>query len=254
MRQLNNPVKAKLRAGQVSVGSWLNLASPLAAEAMAAEGFEWLTVDAEHAPWGIGELTNAFRAIEARGAVPLARSWSHNPEVLARILDAGAFGVVVPHVSTRITAETLARAVRYPPIGERSMGSVRAATLGDYFARADDELMLVVMIEDQEGVANIEQIMAVEGVDVALIGTADLGLAMGLGRDQIEGNSEHEAMVRQVLVGCRNVGKPAGIPVGDVNAANRWIAEGFQFIDLSNDLAFLRSMARQQLGQIRISS
>ena len=251
MPRLSNPVKAKLRAGQVSVGSWLNLASPLAAEAMAAEGFEWLTVDTEHSAWGIGEMTNAFRAIEARGAVPFARSWSHNPEVLARILDAGALGVVVPHVSSREQAEVLARAVRYPPVGERSLGSIRAATLDDYYARANDELLLVVMIEDPAGVESIEAIMSVDGVDVALLGTADLGLAMGLRRDEIVGHAEHERLVRRVLEGCRKVGKPAGIPVGDAVAANRWIGEGFQLIDLSNDLAFLRAMARAQLEQIR---
>ena len=254
MQQLSNPVKAKLQAGQVSVGSWLNLASPLAAEALAAEGFEWLTVDTEHAAWGIGEMTNAFRAIEARGAVPFARAWSHNPEVLARILDAGALGVVVPHVSSRDVAESLARAVRYPPLGERSMGSIRAATLGDYYARANDEILLVVMIEDPAGVDNIEAIMAVDGIDVALLGTADLGLAMGLRRDEIAGNAEHERLVRRVLEGCRIVGKPAGIPVADAAAANRWIAEGFQFIDLSNDLSFLRGMARAQLEQVKIPS
>jgi 4-hydroxy-2-oxoheptanedioate aldolase len=248
--ELRNPVKAKLRAGEVSVGSWLNLASPLAAEAMAAEGFDWLTVDTEHGPWGIGEMTNAIRAIEARGVVPLARSWSHSPEVLARILDAGALGVVVPHVSTAEEATALARAVRFPPAGERSSGSTRAATLADYVDRANDEILLIPMIEDPAGVDNIEAIMAVDGVDAALVGTSDLALAMGIRREEVAGNAEHERMVMRVLEGCRNVGKAAGVPVGDAAAANRWIARGFQFIDLSNDLAMLRATARSQLAQI----
>ncbi|HYU19486.1 MAG TPA: aldolase/citrate lyase family protein [Chloroflexota bacterium] len=250
---VRNPVKAKLRAGGVSVGSWLNLASPLAAEAMAGEGFEWLTVDTEHCAWGIAEMTNAFRAIESRGAVPLARSWSHNPEVIARILDAGALGVVVPHVSTPDQAERLARAVRYPPRGERSVGSCRAATFQDYYARADEEILLIPMIEDPVGVANIEAIMSVDGVDVALLGTSDLALAMGIRRDEMDGNAEHEEMVMRVLAGCRQAGKPAGIPVGDALQAKRWIERGFQFIDLSNDLALLRAMVRAQLSEVAAS-
>jgi 4-hydroxy-2-oxoheptanedioate aldolase len=250
--QLSDPVKAKLQAGEVSVGSWLNLASPLAAEAMAAEGFDWLTVDTEHAAWDMGDMVDAFRAIESRGVVPLARSWSQNPEVLARILDAGAFGVVVPHVSTREQAESLARAVRYPPRGVRSMGGCRASTMDDYYARANDEILLIPMIEDPTGVENIEAIMSVEGIDVALLGTSDLGLAMGLKRGEMDGNPEHERMIMRVLECCQKLGKPAGIPVGDAEAANRWIARGFQFIDLANDLAFLRSTARSQLAQITI--
>jgi len=249
---LHNPVKAKLRAGQPSVGSWLNLAAPLAAEAMAAEGFEWLTVDTEHGPWGVADMVNAFRAIESRGAVPLARSWSHNPEVLARILDAGALGVVVPHISTREEALSLARAVRYPPLGERSAGSCRAATFGDYVQRAGEEILVIPMIEDPTGVENIEAIMAVDGIDVALIGTADLALSMGIRREEMAGHAEHERMVMRVLEGCRRVGKPAGIPVADAQAANKWIARGFQFIDLSNDLALLRATVRAQLAALEL--
>jgi 4-hydroxy-2-oxoheptanedioate aldolase len=245
-----NPVKEKLRAGKASVGSWLNLASPLAAEVMAAEGFEWLTVDTEHSPWDMGDLANAFRAIEARGAIPLARAWSQSPEVLARILDAGALGVVVPHVSTAEQAGSLARAVRYPPQGARSLGSIRASTLPDYFARANDDILLVPMIEDPEGVENIDAIMAVDGIDVALLGTTDLGLAMGLRRDELDGDAEHERLIGRVLEGCRRAGKPAGIPVADVESVNRRIAQGFQFIDFSNDLAFLRTAVKAQLAQI----
>ena len=121
--KLTNPLKTTLNSGNVSIGSWLNLASPLAAEILATEGFEWLTVDLEHGPWGIADAANGFRAIESRGAVPLARVWSHQPEVIARVLDAGALGLVIPHVSNRTQAEALVQAVRYPPFGERSAGT-----------------------------------------------------------------------------------------------------------------------------------
>ena len=95
-----NPVRQKIMAGQPSFGSFLNLVSPMAAEVLVDLGYEWLAVDAEHAQWDIGSMTNAFRAIEARGGIPMTRVESHDPTVLARTLDAGAMGVIVPHVST----------------------------------------------------------------------------------------------------------------------------------------------------------
>ena len=86
---MQNSIKEKLAAGQPSIGSWLNLASPLAAEVMASAGFEWLAVDAEHSAFDLGLATHTFRAIEARGAIPLARTWDHDPVTAARLLDAG---------------------------------------------------------------------------------------------------------------------------------------------------------------------
>ena len=104
---MQNPIKEKLSSGQPSIGSWLNLASPMAAEVMAAAGFEWLVVDAEHSPFDLGDIAHTFRAIEARGAIPMARAWDHDPTTAARLLDAGAWGLVFPHVSTSEQAEKL---------------------------------------------------------------------------------------------------------------------------------------------------
>lgn len=248
---LRNPLGIKLRAGKVSIGSWLNLASPLSAELLATEGFEWLTVDLEHGPWGLADAANAFRAIEARGTVPLARPWSHNPEVIARILDCGALGVVVPHVSNRSQAEALVQAVRYPPVGKRSSGTGRNQTFTDYQARANEEILLIPQIEDIEGVENIEEIMSVPGVDVGFLGPNDLGLAMGLRPGEMAKSSEHRRMLERVLEGCKKTGKPAGIPVANGAEANQWIARGFQMIDLSNDLVLLRNVVRSELAAIR---
>ena len=249
--RLDNPVAVALRAGEVSVGSWLNLASPLAAEVLATEGFEWLTVDMEHGPWDIAEAANGFRAIESRRVIPLARVWSHNPEVIARVLDAGALGVIVPHVSRRAQAEALVQAVRYPPVGNRSAGTGRNQTFVDYASEANNQILLIPQIEDLEGVDQIQEIMSVPGIDVGFIGPVDLGLSMGLRAEEIGKNSEHEAQLMRILEGCQAVGKPAGLPVPDAAAANKWISKGFQMIDLSNDLALLRQSVRCQLAEIK---
>ena len=123
---MRNRIRETLLGGEVSIGSWLNLGSPQAAEVMASAGFDWLAVDAEHSPVGITEIANMFRAIEARGATPIVRVWDHAPETIGRVLDAGAFGVVPPHVSTAEQAAQIAQACRYPPRGRRSSGSGRA--------------------------------------------------------------------------------------------------------------------------------
>ena len=249
--RLENPLKVALNAGKVSVGSWLNLASTLAAEVMATEGYEWLTVDMEHGPWALDDAANGFRAIESRGAVPLARVWSHQPQDIARVLDAGALGVVIPHVSNRAQAEALVQAVRYPPLGHRSAGTGRNQTFLDYPADANEQILLIPQIEDLEGVDQIGEIMAVPGIDVGFIGPHDLGLSMGLKAEQIGSDPEHERQLMRILEGCQAAGKPAGLPVRDAAAANKWISRGFQMIDLSNDLAMLRSAVRSQLAQVK---
>lgn len=239
---MQNSIKEKLAAGQPSIGSWLNLASPLAAEVMASAGFEWLAVDAEHSAFDLGLATHTFRAIEARGAIPLARTWDHDPVTAARLLDAGAWGLVFPHVSTPEQAEKLAKAVRYPPRGTRSVGTGRCVTMSpDYRKVFDDIVLCIPQIEDLEGIENSEAIAQVEGVDIGFLGPGDLAMSMGLEA----GHPDHEAALQRFREGCNRAGKPCGIPVKDGASAKKRIAEGFHFIDVNNDLRFLEAAANQ---------
>ena len=182
---MKNPIKETLDNGEVSIGSWLNLASPLAAEVMAAAGFEWLVIDAEHSPFDLGNIAHTFRAIEARGAIPMARAWDHDPVTIGRLLDAGAYGIVVPHVSTPEQAKELARCMRYPPQGTRSAGTGRCVTLSDdYRETFSDVVLCIPQIEDLEGIRNGEAIASVEGVDIGFLGPNDLALSMGVAADE----------------------------------------------------------------------
>ena len=243
-----NPVRDKLFQGEVSVGAWLNLGSPTAAEVMASIGYDWLVVDAEHGQWSPETMAHAFRAIEARGAVPMARVWSHDPTAIGRLLDAGAMGIVLPHVSTPEQAEAAAKAMRYPPVGERSSGTGRVVlTDPGYKDRANESVLLIPQIEDMEGVRNAEAIMALDGVDVAFIGPNDLGLSMGLTPDQMWKERSHLDAIAAILDGARKAGKPAGVPVADGEAARRVIEQGFQFIDVGSDLRQLQTAAAERL-------
>ena len=243
--ELNNPIKERLTSGKPSIGSWLNMDSPVAAEVMASVGYSWLVVDAEHGPYDLSSIAHSFRAIEARGALPLVRVWDHDPVTTARVLDAGAWGIVYPHVSTAEQAEKLARAMRYPPGGTRSAGTGRCVTLSsDYRTTFNDQVLCIPQIEDLEGIDNAEAIARVEGVDIGFLGPGDLALSMGVA----PGHPDHEAALQRLREGCERAGIPSGIPVGDADAARQRIREGFSFIDLTCDLRMLETAAKRALA------
>lgn len=245
---MKNRVRETLRQGKVSFGGWLNLGSPLAAEIMASAGFEWLAVDAEHAPFDISLIAETFRAIDARGVAPFVRAWDHNTVSLARLLDAGAFGVIVPHVSTPEQAKTIADAMRYPPRGSRSVGTGRIAVYGpSYRKAANDEILVVPQIEDMEGIDNTEAIMSVEGVDVGFLGPADLAMSMGVD----PGHPDHEAAIQKFVAACKKVGKPYGLPIRVAPAIRKRMSEGFQLIDIASDLRLVEVGSQEILKAVR---
>ncbi len=246
-----NFVKRKIEAGRVSVGAFLALGSPMAGEACIAAGYEWAVVDAEHGAWDLAAASAAFTAIEARGGVPMARVWDHNKETINRLLDAGALGIVLPHVSTVEQAEAFVSACRYPPRGHRSVGSGRATLLNPSYRGqwANDNILVIPQIEDPLGVTNAAAIAAVEGIDCMFIGPNDLAMEMGLG-DQAYVHPEHRAALSQILAGARSAGKPAGLSVGSAKLAREFVDEGFTFINLSSDFRLMQAGCAQALGEL----
>ena len=245
---MRNPISETLAAGQPSIGSWLNLGSPLAAEVMAAAGFSWLCVDAEHTAYDMESIAHTFRAIEARGAVPIARAWDHDPVTVGRLLDAGAYGIVFPHVSTAEQAQRLSEAMRFPPRGIRSAGTGRCATLGsDYRSVFNDLVLCIPQIEDMQGIDNAEAIASVEGVDIGFLGPNDLAMSMGVE----PGHPEHEEALLRFLGGCQRAGTPCGIPTKDAASTQTRLSQGFRFIDINNDLRILQGAAENILSEIK---
>src|SRR5437868_11583049 len=178
-----NPVKQQLRAGQPSLGTWLSLGSITAARFMARAGFSWLTVDIEHTLVGIETTTHMFAAIADAGCVPLARVPSNRHDHIKRVLDNGAMGVVVPMVNSRAEAEAAVSACLYPPTGTRSVGgSVHALNFGtsaaDYFAHADEEVLVVLQCEHILAVEHADEIFSVPGIDAIFVGPNDLAASM----------------------------------------------------------------------------
>ena len=238
-------LKQKLATGQPCLGCWINFTDPCVAELLTTSGFDFFIIDAEHAALGIESVQANIMATKGTPVAPMVRVPWNDPVLIKRVLDAGAWGIVYPHVSTPEQAEKLARAMRYPPRGSRSAGTGRCVTLGsDYRSTFDDAVLCIPQIEDLEGVDNAEAIASVEGVDVGFLGPGDLALSMGVE----QGHPDHEAALQRLREGCERAGVPSGIPVPDAAAARRRIAEGFTFIDLSSDFRMMESAAKQALA------
>ncbi len=247
-----NPVTDKLRGGQPSVGSWLTLCSPPAAESMAQAGWDWLVVDAEHSPVGFETMVHCFRAIQLGGAVPMARVPWNDTVWIQRTLDAGALGLVVPMVNTVEDARAVVGNMRYATKGQRSFGGSRVAPYidGDYRTWADEHLAVIVMIETIQAVEQAEAILGVDGVVGCFIGPNDLALSMGLTQKDMGPGSEHEAAMLQVLAAAKKTGKAAGKHCFSAAEVTMRIGQGFQFLALLSDGAFLAKAALADRGTI----
>lgn len=246
----SNSVKAKLKAGQASVGSWLTLPDPVAARLMAGAGFDWLTVETEHTAFDIGVAAQCFTAITDRGCIPFSRVPWNTGENIKRVLDTGAWGVIIPMVNSAEEAAAAVEGTRYPPLGNRSVGGLlHAASFGTdpatYFAHANEEVLLVVMIEHIRGVEAAEEILAVPGIDAVFIGPNDLLNSMGKKPTYDPDDKEVLEAVTHVRETARKNGIAPGIHVSNAGAAARRIEEGFQFIAIASDAAFMVSKATE---------
>lgn len=180
-----NAVRARLAAGQTVYGLLCAIPSPALVEMVGATGYDFAVLDTEHTGVDPQRLEDMIRAAEAVALTPWVRVPEHDPGAVLRALDAGAMGVVVPHVRTATDIATAVRAARYAPEGMRSLGGGRvpgfgALDLGEYLRRANAEIQVVAMIEDAEGVDAIDEILAVPGVDLVLEGAADLSQSYGV--------------------------------------------------------------------------
>ena len=251
IRYEHNPVKEKLRAGKPCIGVSIVSTSPICAETMAQVGWDWLLVEAQHSLIGYDDLVRCFQAITGRGPIPMARASWNDPVSIMRVLDAGAMGIVVPMVNSVEEAQHAVGASKYAPMGFRSYGSSRIAPyVGDYFTWANEEILVVVMIETIQAVERAEEILSVLGVDACMIGPADLAASLGLHPGEIPGHPEHEEAIQRVLA----AGKKVGTPVGEFcpSAQEVWerARQGFQMLTCGSDLGFMMAQASSEFARI----
>jgi 4-hydroxy-2-oxoheptanedioate aldolase len=252
----NNPVKRLLREGKPSFGTWLSLGDLYATRVLARAGFDWLTLDMEHSPIDWSQAAMIFAAIADAGCVPLARVPKGNHDYIKRVLDGGAWGIVVPMVDTVEQAQIAIRAAKYPPVGNRSLGGGMHAmnfgtSSGEYFKRANDEILVVLQTESPTGVANAEQIYALPGVDAIFVGPVDLRANMKTADGREATDEELEVMLARVVASGKKVGTPTGMHTMDPRAALQRAEQGMQFIAIGSELKFMVQRGLEVVRTVR---
>src|SRR5437773_6062819 len=239
-----NPVKIALKAGQPSIGTWLSLGSITAARFMARSGFAWLTVDIEHSLVNWETTTHLMATIADAGCTALARVPSNRHENIKRVLDNGGHGIVVPMVNSRAEAESAVAAALYPPQGNRSVGgSVHALNFGtnanDYYAHANEELLIVLQCEHIKSVENADAIFSVPGIDAMFVGPNDLAASMRTKDGKPPSGAATKEALDHILAACKKHKVAPGIHCGSAEEANLRIAEGWQFIAIGSELKMM---------------
>ncbi|MCW3094418.1 MAG: 4-hydroxy-2-oxovalerate aldolase [Chthonomonadaceae bacterium] len=223
---------------EVLAGTWLNLGSNVTAEIAGRAGFDWLLIDLEHGSGDEAHLLGQLQAISATNAAPIVRiAWNEAPRV-KRTLDLGPSGIMVPYVNTPEEARRAVAAMRYPPQGVRGAARfTRAAGFGQeldqYFAEANANLLTIVQIETPQAVAQVEEIAAIDGVDVLFVGPLDLSVSLGI--PQQFTHPDFRAALQRVSEAARNANKAAGILLASADQIAPTVADGFTFLAVGSD-------------------
>jgi len=247
-----NRVKKLLKEGKKTSGAWLQIASPFTAEIMSRAGFDWLLIDMEHGPGDILSLVSQLQAISGTDTSALVRTPWNDFVTIKRILDTGVHGLLIPYVNTKEEAEAAVRACRYPPDGIRGVaGSPRAQGFGqnvqDYLKNANDEILLITAVETPEAVANLDQILTVEGVDGIFIGPMDLATNMGyLGQPD---QPEVQEVIAEIEKKVFSSGKILATIAGTWEQAQILYERGYQMITLMADGTSLAKLAAINVAQ-----
>lgn len=249
----SNHVKEMCQSQQAAVNAWLTIASPYAAEVMGHQGFEAVTVDMQHGMIGFEQAVGMFQALSATPALPLARVSRNDPALIMQMLDAGAYGIICPMISSAEEAQSFVSACRYPPLGTRSFGPARGLLYGgpDYFQRANHEILTLAMIETRAGLDALEAILAVAGLDGIFVGPNDLSLALGKAPKSEPDDREVRDAIAHICARTLVHGKLPGIFCSDGDAAAQRIAEGFLLVTPGTDVALLSRAARHATDAAR---
>jgi 4-hydroxy-2-oxoheptanedioate aldolase len=249
-----NPLKRRLQDGETLVGCFQRIAAPDVTELCAAAGFDFVVVDLEHALISESRVADLVRAAEASGILALVRVPSHEPAPIGRLLEVGAAGIHVPQVGSAGEAEAAVHATLFAPNGMRGLATARQAgygarmSLAEYVAASETWPLVVVQVESRSGLASVEAIARVPGVDVVFIGLTDLSQDLG-----VPGDYDHPALrdaVDRALETLRGCGKPAAVPVTGAAMAEDYVARGVTYLTTS-DTRLLLDASRALLAPVR---
>ncbi|MEV4804041.1 aldolase/citrate lyase family protein [Nonomuraea sp. NPDC049421] len=233
-----------------TLGTWIKLASPESVEIMAYAGFDFVVIDLEHTTLDLGAASTHIAMARALGVDPLVRVPDHGLSVIQRVLDAGAAGVLVPHVDTVEQARAVVRATRFPPRGDRGSGGTSRAGRWGLLPRADyldERVLCVVQLESEAAMKNAGEILALDGVGAALVGTADLSMSMGVAA----GSDEVDRLVTSALEAAAAAGVPIGTASATSDQARAALARGYDYVVVSNDTSILAAGSRTIVNAVK---
>ncbi|WP_427885049.1 HpcH/HpaI aldolase family protein [Kribbella sp. GL6] len=254
-----NDFALRVRAREQLVGYWITLDSPAAAERIGRLGYDYVVLDGQHGLIGYQGLVNGLLAIDAgssigpRPSVGLVRVEANDATPIGRALDAGAAGVIVPLIDTAADVARAVRAAKYPPVGARSFGPMRAALrIGPVPADSNEATVVLAMIETPLGLQNVAEICATPGLDGVYVGPSDLSIALGArfpGDPDVDG--PFEEALELIARTAREAGVAAGIHTFDGESAKRRLAQGYTFATVASDLSHLEAIAAAHLNTAR---
>lgn len=258
MKIQKNNFKAALQKGDTQIGLWAGLASPYCTEILATIGYDWLLLDGEHAPNDISSLLAQLQALapyqQTGISHPIIRPPVGRPDIIKQLLDLGAQTLLIPMVETKAQALELVQSMWYPPKGIRGVGSALARAsrwnqVEEYLHHADDEMCLLLQIENLAGLKNLNEIVALDGVDGIFIGPADLSASMGH-----RGNPTHpdvQAAISSALEIIKSHQKAAGILYANEEGAKKFIEMGFDFVAVGVDTSLLVNASKNLLTKFK---
>jgi len=222
---------------------------------MEQAGCDFLFFDMEHGPNDIGVVTDMVKVARLTKVVPLVRVPDDQYHLMARILDAGAMGIMVPRIETKEQVERIIEATHYPPDGARGCSVPKGHNnflpqdLWEFTEQANRENMIILQIERKKAIEDIEELVSVEGVDAVVLGPNDLCLSMGV-REK-DSLSALEPAIQTVLDACKKFNVPCGIHIGNLDWLIEWQKRGMKIIAYSNDIVFLRNGAKAGISKLR---
>ena len=239
-----NGLRSLWASGKAATNAWAQLPASFATETLAHQGWDSITIDGQHGVIGYADMVAMLTAIATTPTVPLVRVGWNDPAEVMRAADAGAMGVICPTVNDRQECEKFVGALRYAPLGYRSLGPNRARLYGDdYQAKSNETLLAIVQIETAAGLTNVEAIAGVKGLDMLYIGPSDLGLSMGREGRMDQTDPVVVAAIDKILATAKKAGLTAGIYCTSADYAKQMFKKGFDLVTCTSDTALLRAGA-----------
>jgi len=248
-------LRDRIHRKEITLGSWITLGHPAIGEIMAGIGFDWLTIDLEHSAITLGECQHLIQAIELRGCVPLVRVGENDPNLVKRVMDAGAHGVIVPMVNSRAEAEQAVKSVKYPPVGFRGVGYGRAQGYGLHFDAYREwntrETLVIVQIEHIRAVEQMAEILTVPGVDAFIVGPYDLSASLGIPGEFAHPDFLHAMeRIRTTMADFPDVAPGFHAVQPSPSDAVQRLEEGYRFLAYSLDTLVLAHTLQRDLQVI----